>query len=161
MMRVGVISDTHGVSFGIMRALRAIPDAEAWIHLGDFAADAHILEREAGVPVHSVRGNCDLDTRVPAELVLTLGGARVLLCHGHQYAVRYDRTRLFYRAEELGCAAALYGHTHLYRTEIVDDVFVMNPGSLDSPRNHNEPTYGVLIISSAGEIQMNIVSVKK
>ena len=76
MMRVGVISDTHGVSFGITRALRAIPDAEAWIHLGDFAADAHTLEREAGVPVHSVRGNCDLDTRVPAELVLTLGGAR-------------------------------------------------------------------------------------
>lgn len=158
MMRVGVISDTHGVSFGITRALRAIPDAEAWIHLGDFAADAHTLEREAGVPVHSVRGNCDFDTRVPAELVLTLGGARILLCHGHQYAVRYDRTRLFYRAEELGCAAALYGHTHVSLLEASGPILALNPGSPALPREGRAPSVALLKIEN-GELFPEIVLV--
>ena len=46
MMRVGVISDTHGVSFGITRALRAIPDAEAWIpNKGKGACDEQLSKK--------------------------------------------------------------------------------------------------------------------
>lgn len=43
-MRIGVISDTHGSAFGIERAVRALPDVEAWIHLGDVVPDVRTLE---------------------------------------------------------------------------------------------------------------------
>lgn len=56
-MRIGVISDTHGSAFGIERAVRALPDVEVWIHLGDVVPDVRTLEKRAGVPVYSVRGN--------------------------------------------------------------------------------------------------------
>ncbi len=158
MMRVGVISDTHGSAFGIERALRAIPDAELWIHLGDLTADARTLEKRAGVPVHSVRGNCDFDARVPAERVVTLAGARILLCHGHQYAVRYDRSRLFYRAEELGCALVLYGHTHVSLVEASGAVLAVNPGSPSQPREGRAPSIALLRIE-AGEVFPEIMLV--
>ena len=37
----------------------------------------------------------------------------------------------------------------------------MNPGSLSSPRNGNPPTYGIIELSSSGEITMNIVTAKQ
>lgn len=37
----------------------------------------------------------------------------------------------------------------------------MNPGSPDSPRNHNEPTYGVINLTSDGQIEMKIITVPK
>ena len=69
--------------------------------------------------------------------------------------------RLVAEAKLNDCRIALYGHTHLYRTENIDGVFVMNPGSLDSPRNHNAPTYGVIELSSSGEIGMKIIEADK
>ena len=157
-MRVGVISDTHGAAAGLARALGALPNAEAWIHLGDVTGDARLLEKQAGVPVYAVRGNCDLDVRTPAEQVITLAGVRLLLCHGHQYGVRWDRTRLFYRAQELGCALALYGHTHVSLVEASGAVLAVNPGSPYLPRDGRAPSIALLTIE-AGEVYSEILLV--
>ena len=45
------------------------------------------------------------------------------------------------------------------RTEIIDGVFVMNPGSLGSPRGGNMLSYGVITIDADGRIEMNIITV--
>lgn len=108
--------------------------------------------------MHSVRGNCDFDARVPAERVVTIEGARILLCHGHQYAVQYDRSRLFYRAEELGCALALYGHTHVSLVEASGAVLAVNPGSPSQPREGRAPSIALLRIE-AGEVFPEIMLV--
>jgi len=63
-------------------------------------------------------------------------------------------------AKQNGCRIALYGHTHLYRTEVVEGVFVMNPGSLDSPRGKNKPTFGIIELSEKGQIKMNILAME-
>ena len=146
-MRIGVISDTHGSAFGIERAVRALPDVEAWIHLGDVVPDVRTLEKRAGVPVYSVRGNCDFDARLAAEQILT-----------HQYGVRYDRTRLFYRAEELKCTLALYGHTHVSLLEASGALIALNPGSPTSPREGRAPSAALLKIEN-GTIYPEIVLV--
>ena len=157
-MRIGVISDTHGSAFGIERAVRALPDVEAWIHLGDVVPDVRTLEKRAGVPVYSVRGNCDFDARLAAEQVLTLAGVRIFACHGHQYGVRYDRTRLFYRAEELQCTLVLYGHTHVSLLEASGALLALNPGSPTSPREGRAPSAALLKIET-GTIYPEIVLV--
>jgi predicted phosphodiesterase len=52
----------------------------------------------------------------------------------------------------------LFGHTHIYRTERIGSLYVMNPGSLDRPRGGNKPTYGTINIADDGGVSMNIVA---
>ncbi len=143
-----MISDTHGDRYAIMRALHALPDVEAWIHLGDVVSDAKTIAAQTAVPVYYVRGNCDYDFSVPAEDVVELDGVRILLCHGHQLGVRYDRTRLFYKAEECGCALALYGHTHVSMLEASGSILALNPGSPSSPREGRAASVALIRIEN-------------
>ena len=108
--------------------------------------------------MYSVRGNCDFDARLAAEQILTLEGVRIFACHGHQYGVRYDRTRLFYRAEELKCTLALYGHTHVSLLEASGALLALNPGSPTSPREGRAPSAALLKIEN-GTIYPEIVLV--
>ena len=55
-----------------------------------------------------------------------------------------------------GCTVALYGHTHIRRTDIVDGIYVMNPGSLDSPRDGSPKSFGVLTVDESGSVEMEI-----
>ena len=78
-----------------------------------------------------VRGNCDSPLcPAPAERVEALGGARILLAHGDRYGVKTSLTRLSYRAEELACQAAFFGHTHRAFCGYVGGALLLNPGAL-------------------------------
>ena len=59
-MRIGVISDTHGNTVSLKRAMSLIGDADAWFHLGDVASDILKIQDELNAPVYAVCGNCDL-----------------------------------------------------------------------------------------------------
>lgn len=160
-MKILVVSDTHRNFAVLNEAVNNNLDADLIIHLGDGeneARDVHNLHPEKAMIY--VCGNCDYGMHRQKQIV-TVCGYRIYCCHGHNEHVHSGLSGLVAAAQAEDCKIALYGHTHLYRTEVVDDVFVMNPGSLDSPRNHNDPTYGVIMLSSSGEIQMNIVAVKK
>lgn len=155
-MRVGVISDTHGDKNALSRALEKLQDMDAWIHLGDVLADAGTLAEATKVPVYSVRGNCDYDTSCPEEQVIEIGGVRMFLCHGHRYGVRYDRSKLFYRAEELNCALVLYGHSHVSLIEASGAVLALNPGSPSLPREGRAPSCARIRIEN-GEAYPEII----
>ena len=129
-MKVLVFSDTHG-SFGpMLRALREIrPDAV--VHLGDGEKDAAKVKAEhPGVPFYQVSGNCDYGSSLPDETVVSLGGVRVLLCHGHRYAVDWGRLdSMVYAAQEKGCSLVLFGHTHSPENTELGGVKLVNPGT--------------------------------
>ena len=59
-----------------------------------------------------------------------LCGARILLAHGDRYGVKSSLTRLSYRAEELACQAAFFGHTHRAFCGYVGGALLLNPGAL-------------------------------
>ncbi len=42
---------------------------------------------------------------------------------------------------------ALYGHTHVARVDKVNDLLMMNPGSIKSPRSKMVPSYLILNIT--------------
>ena len=107
-----------------------------------------------------VAGNCDYGMHRSKEIV-TVSGYKIFCCHGHNQNVHAGLEELVEEAKQNDCKIALYGHTHLHRTEAIDGVYVMNPGSPDSPRNHTEPSYGIINISSDGEIRMSLMKVKK
>ena len=147
-MRIGVIADTHGDLVSVYRAMQLIPDAAAWLHLGDEVNDADVLIEKSGAPVYTVRGNCDTySTEFPMERTVRFDGVSIFMTHGHRYAVAYDRSRLCYRAEELGCSLAVYGHTHISLTENNGRVIAMNPGSTSHPRGGRKASIAYVDIS--------------
>lgn len=130
MFRLGAVSDSHGVLGNIQRVALALTGCDAVAHLGDCTGDALALARLLDVPVYSVRGNCDFAPDAPEEIVLTLDGRKVLLCHGHKRMVKLSMTNLSYRAREAGAQLALYGHTHIADAENDGFTLYVNPGAL-------------------------------
>lgn len=140
-MCIGIVSDTHGDSYAIRRVIEQAGRVDAWIHLGDNTRDAEAFGKD-GTPVYSVAGNCDFGGE--KELRISLDGAEILAAHGHYYGVTAGTDRLAYRAEELGCNVALYGHTHIPKLDYDGKLYIINPGSPSCPRGGAPRTFAIL-----------------
>lgn len=143
-MRVGVISDTHG----LLRpeALEALQDSELIIHAGDVGR-REILETLATVaPVHAVRGNTD-----HGELAATLPHDTVVEARTRRDAAAHlppaEATLIYvlHILEEMdldpgaaGFGIVVYGHTHRPAVEWKGGVLYLNPGSA-GPRRFDAP----------------------
>ena len=106
-MKLLILSDSHGEQeFMQLAVRRERPDAV--IHLGDHCADADRLAEEfCGLPVLSVRGNCDLWGPPRAETLLrTFEGVRIFGTHGHRYGVKQGLLRFSLAAQEQQAAEA-------------------------------------------------------
>lgn len=100
--------------------------------LGDGEQDLPALRQAfPDLPIEAVRGNCDFRSGLPSELVLTLGGVRFFLTHGHRYGVKTDRwlESLKAAARENGAQAVLFGHTHEAFMEWDGELLILNPGT--------------------------------
>ena len=169
MKRICVISDTHGSQTAADAVVYAAGDVDCYFHLGDYAGDAKRIAEKTGRPVYSVLGNCDYgfhreleesvfplpQKRVTTERVVTVENARILLTHGHLYGVDMGDFTLGYRAEELNCAAVLYGHTHMSELSAFGKVLKLNPGSPSRPRGGRKPSYAILEIDG-GDVNASI-----
>lgn len=133
MAKIMLLSDSHRAQAQIERvaALFLEEGFDAAIHLGDVSSDAQRFFEMTGCSPLCVRGNCDGPrASAPRERVETLEGVRLLLAHGDAYGVKNSLARLSYRAEELACHAALFGHTHRAFCGYVGAVLCVNPGAL-------------------------------
>ncbi len=155
-MKLLVISDTHG---SVDKAVDIYDegDYDAIIHLGDMASDAERIRIMTGARVIGVNGNTDGDFSEKNYKILNTAFGRILLVHGHRERVKSGLTALIYRADELGCDAVFFGHTHqpVYLEE--DGLVVLNPGSLTYPYGFSSPSYGVVEITEEGELSGGIV----
>src|SRR5690242_20529504 len=142
-MRLGVISDTHGLlrpeAFDVFQAVDHI------LHAGDVGDAQALIELEALSPVTAVYGNADpaeLRARLPQVATVELDGFAIVVTHGDQLghptpAKLHDA---FPRAEII-----VYGHTHKPLLQLVDrTVTVMNPGGAGHPRFGIRPSVGIL-----------------
>ncbi len=160
-MKILVVADTHKNFEALDVCVKNNLDADIIIHLGDGEHEFNdIRKMYPEKAMIYVKGNTDFGTYEETH-VAKIGGYKIFCCHGHTMGVHDGLERLVSVAKENGCNIALYGHTHLYKTELIDGVYVMNPGSLDSPRNHNKPTFGVIELSEEGQIKMNILAIEE
>lgn len=150
-MRILVVSDSHGFtgSLGnILMAAEAGGPLDAVIHLGDGYHDLAPFAEHLP-PVYQVAGNCDLG-RTDTQDVLHLGGARLLLTHGHPFHVKLGLHGLLGRAVEEKAQAALYGHTHRQVSETRQGILLLNPGAAMEGR------YAILTISRLGAVDAQL-----
>ena len=130
-LRVGLISDTHG----LLRpgALDALRGSDYIVHAGDIGT-ADILSRlEAIAPVTAVRGNNDHGRwaeQLPELAVLDVGDVRIGVIH--------DVKLLTTDPVRSGYHAIVSGHSHHPRVSERDQVLYVNPGSA-GPRRFRLP----------------------
>jgi uncharacterized protein len=152
-MRIGVISDTHG----LLRpeALTALAGSEHILHAGD-VGDIAILDRLREIaPVTAIRGNVDVEgacSLLPFTEMAELGGRLIYMLH--------DRHALDLDPTAAGVAAVVSGHSHHPAIQWHKGVLYFNPGSA-GPRRFSAPvSVGFLNVSETG-VQGDIVELVK
>lgn len=143
MVRIGVISDTHGLLRA--EALDALQGSEHILHAGD-VGDAGILDRlRAIAPVTAIRGNVDVAgacAKLPETELIQLGGRGIYMLHDQQ-ALDLDPVAA-------GIAVVISGHSHHPAIQRHKGVLYFNPGSA-GPRRFSTPvSLGFLTITEAG-----------
>ena len=152
-IEIGVISDSHGSSYAIDRAVKEVPDVKEWFHLGDFADDGAYLAARSGVSVTAVRGNNDFRNGNYQDLeIVERAGVRILLLHGHQYFRDGGLKALIDECKELQVQLCIFGHSHRQDLFKKNDIVFLNPGSIYLPRDGGEGSYAILTVGG-GKIQ--------
>ena len=130
-IRIGVISDTHG----LLRpeAVAALKGSDFIIHAGDIDEPVILETLSALAPVTAVRGNVDRGLwakKLPISAVLEVGGVSIYVIH--------NLLELDLKPEAAGFAAVISGHTHVPKQEKKNGVLYFNPGSA-GPRRFQLP----------------------
>jgi putative phosphoesterase len=123
-------------------------EADAILHAGDFVSLAVYEELGELAPVTGVAGNMDeagLRAVLPERRVVRLEGVRIGMVH--------DAGPALGRAKRLleafpGCAAVVYGHTHMPEARKLGETWVLNPGSPTERRS--APNRGMLVLEIEG-----------
>ena len=154
-MRLLVVSDSHGSKEELVELSGKYQSTvDAMIHCGD-------SELSADDPALSsyliVRGNCDMDARLPDDLVEEVEGHSIMVTHGHLYGIKMSLMKLRYRAEEVGAQCVFFGHSHTLGAELNNGILFLNPGSILLPRGRSERTYALVEIQDQ-EIKVSFLT---
>lgn len=149
-MNIGIMSDSHK---NLNQVERAVQMAEArypidlWLHAGDCSPDGKYLETITKAKVVVVMGNCDqIHLPIHATEVVEAGGHRILLTHGYLEGINFGYRGLLKKARRLKTDIVVYGHTHVGSIEQMENVLLLNPGSISRPRDGKPPSFMVLHI---------------
>lgn len=153
-MRVGILSDTHGLLrpevFGLFEGVEHI------LHAGDIGSAELLEELRAIAPVTAVWGNTDdwdVRDRVSEEAQVELGGVRVAVVHGHRLG-SLTPERVAGAFPEAGLV--VFGHTHQPVIERVGGTLVVNPGSV-GPRRFRLPVTVAIAELESGRAEARLV----
>ncbi|PBQ04896.1 metallophosphoesterase family protein [Pseudomonas syringae] len=148
-MKVGVISDTHG----LLRpeAIAALQGCAQIIHAGDIGSQDIVEQLTAIAPLHIVRGNNDMDADwakpIADHLRFDIDGWQVLLVHdiADVPALVDDSVKL-----------VVTGHSHKPLIDWRGDTLYLNPGSAGR-RRFKLPVTLALLEVSADAIEPSLV----
>lgn len=158
MIKIVVVSDTHKEYKKYKEIVEANLDSDLFIHLGD--GEHEFKDVAALYPEKRfifVLGNNDYG-KGSLTAIVDIGEIKIFCTHGHTLHVQQSLNELIEAAKDKECQIALYGHTHVYRTDMIDGVYVMNPGSVDAPRGKNKPSYGIIQIHPGAKIETSIIA---
>ncbi|MDB5928354.1 MAG: phosphodiesterase [Polaromonas sp.] len=150
-LRIGLISDTHG----LLRpeALAFLAGCDRIVHAGDIGSAA-ILDMLAGIaPLTVVRGNndtADWAARLPDTALLQAGGISIYALH--------DLAQLAIDPASRGLRVVVSGHSHKPRIEERHGVLFVNPGSA-GPRRFSLPVSAAeLLVDEKGAVSARTVA---
>jgi len=141
-LRVGLISDTHGVLRPEARAF--LLGCDYIVHGGDIGAADILDELTVIAPLIAVRGNNDNEpwaVRLPVTELIRVGNVFVYVIH--------DLAELDIDPVAAGIRVIVSGHSHQPKVEERDGVLYVNPGSA-GPRRFKLPiSVGEIMVSGS------------
>ena len=147
-MKIGIISDTHG----LLRpeVIKALEGCDVILHGGDINRQ-EILEKLEGIaPVYVVRGNNDKEwaEHIPLSLDFELAELRIYMTHKKKDLpddlTEYDLT--------------VFGHSHKYEEIRRGKTLLLNPGSCGPRRFHQSITMATAEIAE-GSIEITRIDI--
>lgn len=142
LMRIGVISDTHGLLRA--EALAALQGSEHILHAGDVGNAAILDSLRELAPVTAIRGNVDVMgacSQLPETELIELAGRSIYMLH--------DRHALDLDPVAAGMGIVISGHSHYPAIQWHKGVLYFNPGSA-GPRRFSTPvSLGFLTITES------------
>jgi uncharacterized protein len=111
------------------KCLRLLRESDLILHAGDFVSAAVLDALGELAPVEGVAGNMDEEevrSRLPERRIVEVERVRIGMVH--------DAGPALGRGERLvagfpGCAAVVYGHTHVPEATRLGEMWILNPGS--------------------------------
>jgi len=161
IMKIGVMSDTHGNIDAMNEAARIMiedQNVEAIIHLGDYFDDTEAIDA-AEIQIYAVPGlfeNAWNDPAIPRRKKIALGAATFLISHT-SHRTGEDRPDDFdpMSPKDLSDVdAVLYGHTHVMsasRNDINGALYIC-PGHIKADVDRNMPASFCIIEVLPGEL---------
>ena len=148
-MRVGVISDTHG----LLRpeALDLLRGSDHILHAGDVGKPEILDMLRTVAPVTAIRGNIDENgacAGLPATEAVELGGVLFYMIH--------SIADLDLNPVAAGIGVVVSGHSHQPQQAVRDGVLYLNPGSA-GPRRFKLPVTLALVAVDAPVVAATIV----
>ena len=139
MLRVGLISDTHGLLRPQAKAF--LQRSDRIVHAGDICDPRILDDLESIAPVTAVRGNNDRGTwaaQLPETELLHVGEVPIYVIH--------DLADLDIESTAGDVRVVVSGHSHKPRVEERNGILYVNPGSC-GPRRFRLPiALGELIV---------------
>ena len=154
-MRIGLVSDTHGLLDPALPALFA--RCAAILHAGDVVKPAVLDALEALAPVTAVRGNNDegpVLARLPETVLVPLGPLTALVVHdlGAREAPKPPaRAILARRRPEI----VVHGHSHRPGVAVIEGRLFVNPGSA-GPRRFSLPRTAAVLVARGRRVSIEI-----
>ena len=148
-MKLGVVSDTHGLLRPEVPAL--LEGCGVILHAGDIGGQDILDALNELAPVYAVRGNNDWGgwgESLPLTLDLPLGGLRIAMAH-----MKRDLP-----SDLSGYDLAVTGHTHRYGESRQGRTLLLNPGSCGPRRFGQSVTLALVELTPAG-LQAETVSI--
>ena len=152
MMRVGIISDTHG----LLRpeAIRHLAGTDHIIHAGDIGAPEVIEGLRRIAPTTAIRGNIDAGEwakNYPDTELVVLGGRTLYVLHN------VEELKLDPAASRID--VIISGHSHRPKIETKNGVLYLNPGSA-GPRRFKLPVALAILALSGRAILPRILEIE-
>ncbi|ELK45144.1 metallophosphoesterase [Halobacillus sp. BAB-2008] len=154
-MKIVVTADTHMPKKAKElpeRLMKELPSADAVFHLGDFQSlDVYETLKEKSA-LYGVYGNVDggeIRELLPEKQVVTLGGVRFGLVHGHGEKKTTER-RALESFEEGEVDVVLFGHSHIPYLRYHKKTLLFNPGSATDKRSLPFYSFGILTLFEGG-----------
>ena len=136
--RVGIISDTHG----LLReeVINTLKTCDYIIHGGDINKKEIIDELKKIAPIFVVRGNNDKGEwaeDLPRELYFNIGEINFYMIHNIKEISNSLKN----------IDVIVFGHSHKYFYEVIDNTTYLNPGSCGKRRFDQEITFAMMEVN--------------
>lgn len=156
-LRLGIISDTHGLYDEAVS--RIFAGVDAIVHAGDIGKLDIIHRLEEIAPVFAVEGNNDWFGVYPTERVEQMNGRRILIRHIFGELHQLDRAARDVLETERP-DILIFGHSHRPYRQQLGGTLLFNPGSA-GPRRFKLPRTVGLLTLTRSEVEAEIVSLEE